>query len=155
MWKWNLAALSHYLDQWSFINLWVGGRGLFLRWWPPSTMWVGPLIFSNATTRDVWIVRSCLRICGYVLHVKHISCDITNCGQHQWIIPSPFSIALYALLDENITRKITIPTFRLVLQNFAVSGCFSFILCYFIISIYIFLIDLLLQYVALFLSVNC
>ena len=45
-----------------------------------------------AITRDVWIISS-FRIWGYVLHVEHISCVITNCGQHEWVIPSHFSIA--------------------------------------------------------------
>ena len=31
-------------------------------------------------------------ILDYVLHVVHISCIITNCDQHQWVIPSPLSI---------------------------------------------------------------
>ena len=31
----------------------VGVGGLFLRLWPPSTMWMSPLFFSSATTRDV------------------------------------------------------------------------------------------------------
>ena len=52
------------------------------------------------TTRDVWIIPSC-RIWDYVLLVVHISCIITNCGQHQRVIPSPLSIALKALLEEN------------------------------------------------------
>ena len=46
------------------------------------------------------------RIWGYVLYVKHISCAITNCGQHQRAIPPPFSIVLEDLLGVNITRKL-------------------------------------------------
>ena len=46
-----------------------------------------------AATGDVWIIPS-FRIWGYMLHVEHISCVITNCGQHQWAIPSLSSIAL-------------------------------------------------------------
>ena len=49
-------------------------------------------LFST-TTRDVWIIPS-FQIWGYVLHVEHISCVITNCGQHQWVIPSWDSIVL-------------------------------------------------------------
>ena len=33
-------------------------------------------------------------IWGYELHVEHISCVITNCGQHQWAILSLISKAL-------------------------------------------------------------
>ena len=69
----------------------------------PYYYWAGPV--TMATTGDFWIIPS-FRIWGYVLHAEHISCVITNCGQHQWAIPSLFSIALYALLEENITRKL-------------------------------------------------
>ena len=58
-----------------------------------------------ATTGDVCIIPS-FRIRGYVLYVEHSSCVITNCGQHQWAIPSLFSITLEALLEENITKKL-------------------------------------------------
>ena len=53
----------------------------------------GSFNLSMAATGDVWIIPS-FRIWGYVLHVEHISCVITNCGQLQWVIPSLFSIAL-------------------------------------------------------------
>ena len=59
-----------------------------------------------ATTGDVWIIPY-FRIWHYVLHVEHVSCVITNCGQHQWVIPSHLSITLLALLEENITRKLS------------------------------------------------
>ena len=80
-----------------------------------------------ATTRDVpvWIIPS-FRIWGYVLHVELISCVITNCGQHQWVTPSPLSIAL-GLTGGKYYQKITISIFRLILQNFAFPGCFSYI----------------------------
>ena len=81
------------------------------------------------TTGDVWIIPS-FRIWDYVLHVEHISFVITNCGQHQWVIPSPLSIALSALLEQKHDQKITIPIFRLVLQNFAIPSCFPCILFY-------------------------
>ena len=53
----------------------------------------GSFNLSMAATGDVWIIPS-FQIWGYVLHVEHISCVITNCGQLQWAIPSLFSIAL-------------------------------------------------------------
>ena len=46
-----------------------------------------------AITGDVWLIPS-FRIWDYVLHVEYVPCVITNCGQHQWVIPSPLSIAL-------------------------------------------------------------
>ena len=27
-------------------------------------------------------------VLGFVLHIEHVSCVITNCGQQQWVIPS-------------------------------------------------------------------
>ena len=53
----------------------------------------GSFNLSMAATGDVWIIPS-FRIWGYVLHVEHISCVITNCGQLQWAISSLFSMAL-------------------------------------------------------------
>ena len=58
-----------------------------------------------ATTGDVWIIPS-FRIWDYVLHVVHISCVITNSGQHQWVIPSALLIALQAYPEENTARKL-------------------------------------------------
>ena len=57
-------------------------RGRELRtMWPPSTIWY------------VWIIPF-FRIWGYVQHVEYVSCVITNYSQHQWVIPSPLSVAL-------------------------------------------------------------
>ena len=49
-------------------NLGGWGLGAFLRWWPPSATWAGPLIFL-ATTGDVWMTLS-FRIWDCVLHVE-------------------------------------------------------------------------------------
>ena len=53
----------------------------------------GSFNLLRAATGDVWMIPS-FRIWGDVLHVEHISCVITNCGQHHWAIPSVFSVAL-------------------------------------------------------------
>ena len=53
----------------------------------------GSFNLFKATTGGVWIIPS-FRVWIYVLHVEHITCVITNFGQHQWDIPSLFSIAL-------------------------------------------------------------
>ena len=53
----------------------------------------GSFILFTATTNNVSINPS-FQIWGYVLHVGHTSCIITNCGQYQRTIPSFFSIAL-------------------------------------------------------------
>ena len=98
-----------------------------------------------ATTGDVWLTPS-FRI---VLHVEHISCVITNCGQHQWVTPSPLSIVLQALLEENTTRELSLSldfSFKIVLFQVTVLIFFSIA----IFSPYFLPVDLLLQYVALF-----
>ena len=45
-----------------------------------------------------------VQIWDYVLHNEHVSCVITNCGQHQWVICPPFSI-VPALLEETLSEK--------------------------------------------------
>ena len=108
-----------------------------------------PLIFSSATTGDVWIIPS-FQIWGYNLHVEHVSFAITNCGQHQWVIPSPISIALKALLEENITRILLFLSldlfFKILLIQIEFLGFFYIT----IFPLYFLLIGLLLQYIALF-----
>ena len=84
------VSLDIFLSEW----------GAFLRWWPLSTIVGGSFNLFLATTGDVWIIPS-FRIWDYVMHVEHVSCVITNCGQHQWVIPS-----LWALLEENTSRKL-------------------------------------------------
>ena len=80
-----------------------------------------------ATTGDVWIIPY-FQVWDYVLHVEHIPCVITNCGQHQWVIPS-LSIGLWALLEENATRKLlslSLDLFVKILQ-FQVAFLLSFL----------------------------
>ena len=93
-WRIMLDICHVYLENEFVVNIAICmihchpvGEGwcLFLRWWPPSSMWVGHLIFLSTTTGNVWIIPS-FRIWGYVLHVEHTSCVITNCDQHQWVI---------------------------------------------------------------------
>ena len=108
---------------------------------------------SIATTGDVWIIPS-FRIWGYVLHVEHISCVITNCGQHQWTIPSLYSIALLALLGENITRKLQSLSLDLFFKISPFEGAFLVFFSITIFSPYFLLVGLSLQYVALFQSGN-
>ena len=119
----------------------------------PSTMWAGRFIYLWPPPGLFWIIPY-FRIWDYVLHVEHVSCVITNCGQHPWVIPSPLSIALKALLEENTTRKLRSISL-LVLQNFAIPVCFPYILFYLYFSLYFLLVGLLLQSVALFYGPRC
>ena len=84
------------------------------------------LIFLSSTTGDVWKIPS-FRIWGYVLHVEHVSRAITNCGQHQWDIPSHLSIALY--LVENITENY-FSNIQDCSWKFALPDCFPCIFRY-------------------------
>ena len=149
--------LTHVTQNVNWGQYWVLGNGLlpnggwglgaFLRWWPPSTLWAGPLIF-------LWPppgMSESLRIWGYVLPVEHIWCVFTNCGRHQWTISSLLNSSL-ALVGGKHYQEITIPVFWLVLQNFAIPGYFPYLLFYRYISLNFRQYCLLLQYVALFQS---
>ena len=129
-------------------------------------LWVGVGGFSNvvatfnyvgesfnqfmATTEDVWIIPS-FRSWDYV-HVEHISCVITNYGQHHWVIPSPLLIALLALLEENTTRKLLSLSLDLFFKILLFEVAFLILFSVAIFSSYFLLVGLLLQYVALFQS---
>ena len=60
----NVHMCAHFCNK-----MWEG-VGVFLRWWSPSTMWAGPLIFSSNTTavhREFWIIPS-----FYIPHIRRI-----------------------------------------------------------------------------------
>ena len=69
---------------------------------------------------DVWIIPYLIR--GNMLHIEHISCVITDCDQHQWVIPFPPSISLLCLAGVNQYQRITIV--RIVFQKLALPGAF-------------------------------
>ena len=95
---------SSALDEMTTISQWVGVGGFSKVVATFNHVGRSFNIFM-ATTGGVFVSPS-FRIWGYVLYVEHISCVITNCGQHQWAIPSLFSIAHDAFMEENITRKL-------------------------------------------------
>ena len=132
----------------SHINaIWVGVEG-FLRWWPPSTIWAGPVIF-------LWLPPGCLNnpiFPNLVLYVEHISCGIPNCGQHQWAIPSLFLIALEALLEEIIARKLLSLSLDLFFKILLFQVTFLIFFSRAVFSPYFLLVGLFLQYVAVFQS---
>ena len=103
-----------------------------------------------ATTGDVWIIPS-FRIWDHVLHVEHVSCVITNCGQHWWVILSPLNNCL-GFAGGKHYQKINIAIFRFVLLNFTIPDYFPYILSIAVFSSYFLLVGLILQYVALFQS---
>ena len=127
-------------------SIFVGGVGvMFLKWWPTWSVWAGFLIFASAITKYVWIIRS-FRIWGYLLHVEtfHESSRIVVN-----ICESPLRNSSLWLAGEKHNQKFIIPIFRLVLQNFALPGCFRHTLCCPNISPYFLLVGMFLQYVAL------
>ena len=72
-------------------------------------------------------------------------------------VSHPFSILsqyLFSFTGGKHYQKITIPIFKLFLQNFAIQGNFPYILSIAIFSPYFLQVGLLLQYVALFQSWN-
>ena len=102
------------------------------------------------TTRGVWIIPS-FQIWGYVLHVEHISCVFTNCGQHEFfklfclrlkpylvvkiapdVLGRPFSFlsSSSGLTGVNITRKYLSLSLDLFFKLFAIPGYFPCILFY-------------------------
>ena len=124
-------------------NLVGGVWGAVLRWWPPSSMWAGPLIFLWLKG-DGWIIPS-FQIWDYVPHVEHISGVFTNSGQHQWAILS---------LEENITRKLLSLSLDLFFKILLFQVTFLIFISIAILSPYFLQVSLLLQYVALFQSEN-
>ena len=128
----HILAVLLQTHGWMTLKIKVKVKGHCTR----HTVWVGVGSFSKlvatfnhvggsfnllmAITGDGWIIPS-FQIWDYVLHVEHISCVFTNCGQHQRAILS---------LEEKHYQKISIPIFRDVLQNFAIPGYFPHILFY-------------------------
>ena len=107
--------------------MWVGVGG-FLRWWLPSAMWAGPLIFYGhhrgcLNNNIFWNVGLCAACWAHSM-----------CHHELWStsVSHPFSspISSLGLTGGKHFQKITIHIFRLILQNFAFPGCFSYIFFY-------------------------
>ena len=116
-------------DHWRVLVPWMWvGVGDFSKVLATFNHVVGSVNLFMATTGDIWIIPS-LRILDYILHVTHITCVITNFDQHQWAIHSPFSIALYALLEENTARKLLSLYLDLVFQTLPFNVTFIILFC--------------------------
>ena len=133
---------------------WGDGRrlGAFLRWWPPSAMWAGPLIFHGHH-------RGCLDNPIFSNLRLGAACWAHFVCHHElWQTPvgHPFSFlnSSWGLTGEKHYQKITIAIFRFVLKIFITPGYFPYILFYrYILSLHL-QVGLLLQYVALLQSEN-
>ena len=140
---WKSRHPSLYLNK-PITQAWVRVGFLFLMWWPPSTMWTGPLIFGSAT-RDFLIIPS--------FWIGFVCCMLSTFRVSSWIVTNIIESSL--LLSQYLFKlcwRETLPENDypyLVLQNVALPGCFPYILCYPMISSYFLLVDLLLQCMAL------
>ena len=103
------------------------GLGGFLRWWPPSTMWAGPLIYlwpppgksEKSHLFQLGLYSACWA--RFMCHHDLWPTSVTH----------PFSLdSSLGFAGGKHYQKITIPIFRLGLQNFAIPGCFPYILFY-------------------------
>ena len=95
-------------------------------WWPPSTMWVGSLIYSwPPPGMSEWSHLFELGLCAACW--AHFMC-------HHELWPTSLSHPFSSLNSSSgfarwkHYQNITIPIFRLVFQNFAIPGCFPYIL---------------------------
>ena len=104
------------------------GLGAFLRWWPPSTMWAGTLIYyghhrgclNNPIFSNLGLCAACWAhfMCHHELWPTSVSHSFSSLNSS------------LGLAGGKHYRKITVPVFSLVLQNFAVPGYFPHILFY-------------------------
>ena len=110
------------------IMMWVG-VGFFSKVVATFNHVGGSLNLFMATTGDVWIIPSFSNLgicaaCWARFMCYHRLCPTT--------VSHPFSSLNSSLgfAGGKHYQKITIPIFRLVLQNFAIPGCFPYILFY-------------------------
>ena len=99
------------------------GLGAFLRWWLPSTMWAGPLIYF-------WPPRGCLNNPIFSNLGLCAACWARLMCHHElWptSVSHPFSSLKSSLgfFGGKHCQKITLPIFRLVLQNLRYSMLLS------------------------------
>ena len=100
------------------------GLGFFLRWWPSSVMWTGSLIYYG---HSKWYHLFKFGVMCCMLSTFHVSSQIVaNISEPSLLFLNSF----LGLAGRKHYQKITTPIFRLVLQNFAIPGYFSYILFY-------------------------
>ena len=66
-----------------YTEVWVGGG--FSKVVATFNHVGGSFNLFMATTGSVSIIP-CFQIWDNVMHIEHISCVVTNCGEHQWVI---------------------------------------------------------------------
>ena len=111
-----------------------GGSGAFLRWWPPSSMWAGPLIYFghhwgclyNPIFANLGLCAACWArfMCHHELWPTSVS--------------HPFSSLNISLgfAGGKHYQKITIPFYRLALQNCVISGYFPYNILFYLLAFF-------------------
>ena len=114
---WTIKWGSRCVKLWERMREWISvwGLGAFLRWWPPSTMWVGALIYF-------WTPPGCLNNPIFLNLGLCAACWARFMCHHKlWptLVSHPFSSLNSSLgfTGGKYYQKITIPIFRLVPQN--------------------------------------
>ena len=104
-----------------------------------------------ATTGSVWIIPSFSNLGLCAVCWAHFMCHHKLWpSQHQWATPALFSIALEALLVENITRELLSLSLDLFLKNLLFQVTFLIFFFIAVFSPYFLMVGLLLQCMALF-----
>ena len=126
---WILAAVC--LNPFSLFSIvFTDHNGLCwsytFRWWPLSTLWVDPFIFSSDAGRDVWITPSSwfVVMCCMLITFHVSSWIVTNISESSLL----FSQYSLRFCWKQTHRKYSVPIFGFVLQNFA--DGFPYILCF-------------------------
>ena len=146
--SWQHILVLWLIDLYLQDQMWVGVGG-FSEVVATYNHVGGSFNLIMVTAGDVWIIPS-FWILDYVLHVEHISCGITNCGQHQWFIPS---LSIYiGLTGRKHSRKLLSLALDLFCKILFFQVAFLIFVSIAIFSHYFFLVGLLLQSVTLFQS---
>ena len=113
--KWPTVWYIHVF-RWLVLSCHCGwGLGDFIRWWPPSTMWAGPLIYfwpPPGMSSNLGLCAACWArfMCHHELWPTSVSHPFFSLNTSLGFAGGKHYL------------KITIPIFRLVLQNFAFPG---------------------------------
>ena len=113
------------VEETSIVSWW--GLVAFLRWWPPWTMWAGPLIYYGHHQR-------CLNNHTFLNLGLCAACWARSVCHHElWPTSGLFLFSLNSSLGfagGKHYQKITIHIFRSIFKNFTIPGYFPYILFY-------------------------
>ena len=150
MYTFNISRMKRFNSLLS--RAWLVQVGAFLMWWPPSTIWAGPLIFYDhhrgCLNNPIFSNLGLCAVCWahFMCHHKLWPASVGH--------PLSFLKSSWGLTGGKNYQKITIVIFRFVLQNFTISGNFPYILSYRCLFPLRLQVGFLLQYATLFQSGN-